>query len=116
MKTLGDRIRELREAKDLSLREFAKTLSLSAAFVSDVELGRRYPSGRVLVRMAQILETSHEELRKFDTRVPVEEIKRLASDNPAFGLAFRSVVGKNVTPEDLIQLAESKGKRAKREK
>ncbi len=116
MKTLGDQIRELREAKDLSLREFAKTLGLSAAFVSDVELGRRYPSEKVLVKMAQILETPFEDLRKFDTRVPVEEIKRLANDNPAFGLAFRSVVGKNVTPEDLMQLAKSKGKRARRDK
>lgn len=40
MKTLGQRIRELRETKDLSLREFAKQLGdLSAAFLSDVELG-----------------------------------------------------------------------------
>jgi transcriptional regulator with XRE-family HTH domain len=115
MKRLGDRIRELREAKDLSLREFAKTLGLSAAFVSDVELGRRQPSDSVLARMARVLETPLEDLSTFDTRAPVEDMKRLTNENPAYGLAFRRVIGEHVTPEELIQLAESKSKRTKRQ-
>jgi len=113
MKTLGMHIRELREQKDLSLREFAKRLALSAAFISDVELGRRQPSDSVLAHMARILETSLEELGTFDTRAPVEEIKRLTNENPAYGLAFRRVIGEKVTPQELIELAESK--RSKRE-
>ncbi len=111
---LGKRIRELREERDLSLREFAKTLGLSAAFVSDVELGRRHPSDKVLAKMAQILETTLEELRAFDTRAPVEDIKRLSNEDPAYGLALRRVISEKVTPEELIRLAESKSKRAKR--
>ena len=114
MKTLGLRIRELREGKDLSLREFAKTLGLSAAFVSDVELGRRHPSDSVLAKMAQILDTSLEDLAAFDTRAPVEDIKRLTNENPAYGLAFRKVIGENVTPEELMQLAENKRKKTNR--
>ena len=43
MKTLGERIRELREERDLSLRELAGKIGVSAAFMSDVELNRRYP-------------------------------------------------------------------------
>lgn len=110
MKTLGMRIRELREGKDLSLREFAKILDLSAAFVSDVELGRRHPSDSVLAKMARILETSLDELANFDTRAPVEDIRRLTNENPAYGLAFRKVIGEKVTPEELIELAERKSK------
>lgn len=106
MKTLGKRIRELREGMDLSLREFAKRLDLSAAFVSDVELGRRHPSDKVMTKMARILETTVEELRTFDARVPVEDMKRLAHENPAYGLAFRRVVSEKVTPEELMRLAE----------
>ena len=42
-KTLGVRIRELRDQRDLSLREFARRLGdVSAAHLSDIELGRRY--------------------------------------------------------------------------
>jgi len=115
MKTLGERIRELREEKDLSLREFAKKLGgLSAAFLSDIELGRRHPSEKVLADMARVLGTTVEDLRKHDTRAPVEDIKRLATTNPAFGLAFRKLVDKDVSPEDLIALADKKSSRKRR--
>src|SRR5260370_33454329 len=68
VKTLGQRIRELREAKDLSLREFAKKLGgLSAAFLSDVELGRRHPSDKVLADMARALGTRVDDLRRHVT-------------------------------------------------
>jgi transcriptional regulator with XRE-family HTH domain len=105
MKTLGERIRELREKRDLSLREFAARLGgLSAAFLSDVELGRRHPSDKVLTDMAHVLGTPFEDLRKYDTRPPVEDLKRLATANPAFGLALRHIVDKKVSAEQLMKL------------
>lgn len=114
VKLFGERIRELRQEKDLSLREFAKRLGgLSAAFLSDVELGRRHPSGKVLADMARVLGTTVEDLRRYDTRPPMEDIKRLAMTNPAFGLAFRKLVDKNVSPQDLIELADRKSNRKK---
>ena len=107
MKSLGERIHELREEHDLSLREFAAKLGgLSAAFLSDVELGRRHPSEKVLAEMARVLGTTLEDLRKYDTRAPVEDLKRLATANPAYGLALRQIVDKKVTPAELMKLAE----------
>jgi transcriptional regulator with XRE-family HTH domain len=115
MKTLGERIRELRESLDLSLREFAEKLGgLSAAFLSDVELGRRHPSDKVLSAMARVLKTPLEELRKHDTRPPIEDLKRLTTSNPAYGVALRKIVDKQVSPEEIIKLAvktRSSGKR-----
>jgi transcriptional regulator with XRE-family HTH domain len=58
MKTLGEYLRELREQRDLSVRELAKRLDVSAPFLSDVELGRRHPSGEVLERLAALLKTT----------------------------------------------------------
>jgi transcriptional regulator with XRE-family HTH domain len=104
MKTLGERIRELREKKDLSLRELAKKLDLSAAFLSDVELGRRFPSDDVLRKIAKQLNQTVEELKTFDTRAPIEALKRLISSNPLMGVALRRVVEKNVSANDLIEL------------
>ncbi len=63
MKTFGERIRELREKQDLSVRELAKKLKVSASFVSDMELGRRYPSDDVLERLASELDTTIGDLR-----------------------------------------------------
>lgn len=113
-KTLGERIRELREAKDLSGRELAKKLEVSAAFLSDIELGRRYPSDKVLSEIARMLGTTVEDLRKYDTRAPVKDLKRLAMLNPAYGLAFRRVIDKKVSAEELINLANKKSERDKR--
>ena len=114
MKTLGERIRELRELKDISLREFAARLDLSAPFVSDVELGRRFPSGKVLAEMAKALNTSLEELKDFDTRPPVEDMRRLTTNNPAYGLAFRRVIDQKITPDELMKLANAKRNDKKR--
>ena len=112
MKTLGERIRELREQKDLSLREAAKKLDLSAAFLSDVELGRRFPSDEVLGRIAKLLAQSVDELKAFDTRPPMEELKRMTASNPLLGAALRRVVEKSVSASDLIDML----KKAERKK
>ena len=104
MKTLGERIRELREQKDISLREFAKKLDISAAFLSDVELNRRFPSEEVLAKIAKHLNEPVEDLKAFDTRAPMEELKRITASNPLMGVALRRVVEKNVSASDLIDL------------
>jgi len=112
--TLGQKIRELRDKKDLSLRELAKKLDVSAAFVSDIELGRRFPSEKVLSAMAAILGTTLEDLRTHDTRIPVEDMKRLVTSDPRYGIAFRRVIDKKVSPEKLLELAEGKASRNKK--
>lgn len=113
-KTLGQRIRELREQQDLSLREFAKRLDgTSAAHVSDIELGRRYPSDELLRKMARILEVSVEDLQSYDTRPPVDELRRMTEADPTFGFALRKLLDKEITAEDLLKLAKKKPDRKK---
>ena len=108
METLGAYVRRLRDERDLSLREFAKKLDVSAPFVSDIELGRRHPSEEVLARIAKVLGVKVKDLRARDTRPPIDEIKRLTQSDPRFALAFRTVIDKKITPEDLIELANKK--------
>lgn len=115
-KSLGERIRELREGHDLSLREFGKKLNLSAAFLSDVELGRRYPSDKVLEGMARVLGATFEELKALDNRPAVQDLKRRVAQSPAYGFAFRKFmdkVGKGMSPEELLAMVEKQPKRKK---
>ena len=108
-KTLGQRIRELREQKDLSLREFAtKILHVSPAFLSDIELGRRNPSEKNLKVIAQNLGVPFEELQSYDVRLPLEDLKRKAASNPEYGRLFRTVIDKGITKELLKYINQNK--------
>jgi transcriptional regulator with XRE-family HTH domain len=101
-------MRELRNEKDFSLREFARKLDISAAHVSDIELGRRHPSEDLLAKIAELLDEPIEKLRTYDSRVPLEELKKLTELEPAFGFALRKLAHKNISPNDILKLASRK--------
>ncbi|MDE2823499.1 MAG: helix-turn-helix transcriptional regulator [Chloroflexota bacterium] len=103
MKTIGERIRELREDRDLSLRELATTVGVSAAFMSDVELGRRQPSDKHMAALARALDTPLDDLQQFDTRPPLKEFRRATLANPGYGFAFRQLMDKRISPEELLE-------------
>lgn len=114
MKSLGERIRELRDDRDLLLRELCKASGdISPAFLSDIELGRRHPSDPVLRDIAKALKTDFADLKAHDTRPAVEEMKRRALADPNMGFAFRRILDTNVSSEDLLKLANDKAKRDK---
>jgi len=60
--SLGQRLHELRDRVDLSLRESAKKVGISSPFLSDIELGRRFPSEEILAKLASALNVSLEDL------------------------------------------------------
>lgn len=111
MKTLGEIIRELREGLDISVREFATKIGVTAPFWSDVELGRRYPSDEVLARAAKELKVKMEDLKQYDTRPDGQELKRIATKNPAMGLALRQVVDEGITHEELLEFLKKRNKK-----
>ena len=104
---LGQKLRELREERDLSLRELAKKLGCSAAFLSDIELGRRYPSEGNLKDIAQLLNISLDELKSHDTRAPIEALKRLSASDPKYAVAFRTMIDRNLSADELLKAVES---------
>ena len=108
MEGIGPYIRKRRDELDLSLREFAKKLDCSPAFISDIELGRRYPSDEVLNEMARVLRVKVEELRAMDVRAPIGDIKRITLNDPTFALAFRSVIDKKITADELLEFVKKK--------
>jgi transcriptional regulator with XRE-family HTH domain len=114
--TLGERIKELRLARNLSMRQLAAGAGLkSVAFVSDVERGFRHPSIEVLTGLAASLDVPLSELRGLDQRAPVEEIKTLTERDPDWAMAFRSVVDAastgGMTPEQLVRMMEKRPRR-----
>ena len=104
--SLGQRLHQLRDKADLSLRELAKKVGISSPFLSDIELGRRFPSEEILAKLAGALNVSLEELKQYDNRGPIADLKRLMDSDPKLGFAFRTAVEKvksgELTADDII--------------
>lgn len=111
--SMGQRLRELRERAGLSLREVAKAAKISAPFLSDVELGRRFPTNETLALIAQKLGASADHLKKHDHRSALADLKRLAEGSPSLGAALRALVDQiqsgNLTPDELAAKLRSVG-------
>jgi transcriptional regulator with XRE-family HTH domain len=114
--SLGQRLHELRDKADLSLRELSRKVGISGPFLSDIELGRRFPSEEILAKLADALNVSLEDLKQYDNREPIADLKRLMDSDPKLGFAFRTAVEKvksgELTAEELIaRLSKSSRKK-----
>lgn len=85
MKTFGERVRELRHAKDWSLRDLAEKVGVGFTYLSRVENERLnfgdYPSDALIHRLADALEADEDELVILAKRVP-ERIRRRVLQRP----------------------------------
>jgi transcriptional regulator with XRE-family HTH domain len=52
--SLGQRIHERRDEAGLSLRKLADQIGIPSPFVSNIELGRRFPSKEILAKLANL--------------------------------------------------------------
>lgn len=116
-KTLGAFLREKRRREGLAIRKLVEViknmstaeqeLSVSPAYICEIENGRRMPSDDVLSLFVKALNIDKEELELYDTRVPNQEIQELTQMNALYGVAFRRMVKhiqqNDVSPEDLLQ-------------
>jgi transcriptional regulator with XRE-family HTH domain len=114
--SLGQRLRQLRDKADLSLSELAKKVGVSPPFLSDIELARRFPSEEILAKLADALTVPLEELKQYDNRGPIADLKRMMDSDPKLGFAFRTAVEKlksgELTADDIIvRLAKSPRKK-----
>ena len=104
--SLGQRIHELRNKADLSLRQLANQIGISGPFLSDIELGRRFPSDEILAKLASALNEPVQDLKQYDTRELLADLKRLMDSSPKLGFAFRMVVENvksgELTAEDIV--------------
>lgn len=116
--TLGSYIRNQRQEKGLSIRQMAdainatgQTNKVSAGLISEIENGRRFPSDTLFHSLAAVLEIEESTLKRFDQRMPADELKELAAINPQFGFAFRRAVqiirDSGMSPSDMVQRLEN---------
>jgi transcriptional regulator with XRE-family HTH domain len=97
--TMGDRLRQARTARGLSLRRLAEVLGVSPSLISQVETGRAKPSVNTLYALATELGISLDSLLFMDTEPPTT-----ATDGEnGSGESLEAVV-----PHDPVQRAASR--------
>jgi HTH-type transcriptional regulator, competence development regulator len=116
--TFGERVRELRKAKDLTLRELAGRLGVNFTYLSKIENQRLdygdYPSETLIRKIAQVLEAEEDELLLLAEKIP-ERIRKRVIERPD---AFRQLASLDDEALDAVlaeadRLAPQRGKRRK---
>jgi transcriptional regulator with XRE-family HTH domain len=102
---MGDRLREARQARGLSLRSLAEQLGVSPSLISQVETGRARPSVSTLYAIATNLGISLDELLFIDARRPGADATRGDDES---GTAGASEAFEAVLPRDPVQRASTR--------
>jgi transcriptional regulator with XRE-family HTH domain len=107
METVGKRIRKHREANRAGIREMARSIDISPAYLSRVEHDwpGATPSQDVLHRMASYFGISSDELLSLARRVPPDVMDELAR-SPEWFSVIREAKKAGVKPDTLWTLAK----------
>lgn len=93
MNHFGQRVRELRRARGLSLRDLAPLVGVGYTYLSKVENGRLdfgdYPSDALIHRLAESLDEDEDELLLLAERIPEEIRLRVLQRPDAFRMLAR---------------------------
>jgi len=73
---LGEYLQRIRKARGLTQERLAELCDLTPEHVSGIERGRRYPSMKTLLRMAEVLRISLSEAFRFQEPKPLTEKDR----------------------------------------
>ncbi len=83
--TFGKRIRELRQAKDLTLRDLAKKVKVTFTYVSKIENRKlsfgEFPSEELILKLARVLDADADELLLLAEKIP-EAIRKRVLERP----------------------------------
>jgi transcriptional regulator with XRE-family HTH domain len=96
--SLGDRIREARTAKKLTLRKFAALLDKSPSYVSDIENDRRIPSESVLREACDIVSLDFDQMMGLAGRFGDGTERRLRK-TPSLGTLLRKLA--DLPPDEM---------------
>jgi transcriptional regulator with XRE-family HTH domain len=95
---MGDRLRQARQARGLSLRGLAEVLGVSPSLISQVETGRAKPSVNTLYALANELGISLDSLLFMDAEPPAPEASDHSPDD----------ISETTLPHDPVQRAASR--------
>ena len=108
----GERLRQLRQEKSLTLRDLAGEVGVDFTYLSKIENGKLlfgdYPSERLICLMATVLEADPDELLILAEKIP-EPIRKRFLERPDAFLKLAAVDDK--TLDGLVDQVERRGRK-----
>jgi HTH-type transcriptional regulator, competence development regulator len=105
----GSRIRQLRKAKNISLRDFADIVEIDFTYLSKIENGKVDPPSEKKIRLiARELGVNQEELLDLAGKVSPEKMRKAVEGNPNIGLLLRRIESRKLTNSqinDMLNIA-----------
>jgi len=95
----GDFIRTTRLNLNIGLREFAKQVGISAAYISQVETGDKLPNEENINKMAKILKVDADKLQSMADKIS-PDLKNIINDKPDLYASFL----RRVKPKDIEKI------------
>ena len=105
---LGKRIRQLRTARGLGVREMSTLIDVSATYLSRIETSAEQspPTEDVLRRIARVLDADCDELMRLAGRVSAESVRTILAD-PQMPAFLRLVRERGLSADALMRLVEA---------
>jgi transcriptional regulator with XRE-family HTH domain len=105
--TFGERVREHRKGKNLTLRDVASKMDINFTYLSKIENGKldfsEFPSEKLIRKLAKVLNADVDELLLLAEKIP-DEIRKRVIQRPD---AFRKIA--KLDDETLDKLIEGLG-------
>ena len=102
---IGELIKKERIKRKISLREFARNLEISAAYLVDIEKGRRLPNHEILQKIADLLDVPLTTLNRYNLEMP-KHVSAWIEKYPFFSKLFRFVLKQRDPVKTIEELEE----------
>lgn len=110
----GSRIRQLRTAKGISLRDFADMVRIDFTYLSKIENGKVDPPSEDKIRvMARKLVVDAEQLLDLAGKISSDQIRKAVESNPDVGVLLRKLQSRSLSPDQvktMLKIASEKDK------
>ncbi len=97
----GMKVRQTRIEKNMSLKDFAAACELSPSYVTEIEKGRKYPRSDKIVKMAEVLGKSYDEMVSIKLDHSLSHLETTLSSTTFQRFPFAEF---GLEPSDLITL------------
>ena len=102
--SMGNQLTMHRESKKMSMRKLAKRVGVSATYICDIELGRRFPRRSAIMKeIEKALSIPTGSLEDLNWMTAIESMKRRARKDPAYGLTLVRMMRKD-TQGDRVEM------------